>query len=782
MGIFDGTSTVHRTIAWALKLWGRDHLVPFVEGLGALGRPSSVAFPPELLEQGAVLALSGIGNTMAIQSNPDWIWPLWVERQTSPDRAEFVPTGLNVLTTNLTGRNWTSIGVDGSPREAMVDPAGMLTPHPWGWSVMPWLRLDGTAMAPPRMDGIRQTLLPSTWTAVRTTWEEGGISWSWIWEAAELDGEEGVLLDMVIRNGSSRTIESGLGLALRPCNTLSIGHINELSFKDRVWKINGKAALLLFQQPSRCVVSDRHHGDPLVDPDAGLVLPRLRSRSGIATGVSEWKATLYPGTSHSVRGFVPLHAGHGAAARLRRIPARAFVHAKERMRVSFRERRGSDIVVDVPDERLQEAFDAVLARLRVFDDQDRFTPGTFLYHHHWFRDAAFLSLGFENMGLGERCSRKLERYPARQDRDGFYRSQGGEWDSNGQAMWTLGLHVRRGGDPALAERTWRSVLRGAEWIDRTRRAKDDGRGHVPHRGLLPAGFSAEHFGPNDHYLWDNFWSIAGLREAMGLAALLGRDADASRLESMLGEYQVDLEAAIRWASDRWNGVLPCSPYRRPDPAAVGNLVAVNPLGVVGADAPWVAPTLDFLMERCRRKGLFFQSIVHTGLNPYLSVQLARVLQSKGDERSHEILQALLDAASPTWCWPEAIHPVTGGGCMGDGDHGWAAAEFLSLVRDMFVRETPEGLLLLDGAPLSWFRGVRGFSISKAPTDHGTVSVEVRAVEGAIVATWRIERSAHQKPSRRFLSIPGEGSRVRIELEGDVGETRVRLTDLPKESK
>lgn len=778
MAFFDGTSPVGKLAGWGLRLWGKDHLIPFVEGLSALGRPSTVAFPPELLEQGALVALSGIGNTMAVQSNPDWVWPLWVERQTSPDRPEFVPTGLNVLTTNLTGRNWTSIGLDGSPREAMVDPAGMLTPHPWGWSVLPWLRLGGRILAPPRMDGIRQKLIPGTWTAVRSEWSEDGVSWRWDWEAVELEGEEGILLEMELRNASGRRVDAALGVSLRPSNVLSIGHINELSFSERLWKVNGRTALLLFDAPSRSLVSDRHHGDPLANTGAGLPLPKIRSRSGIATGVSEWNAPLFGGTSFTTRAFVPLHPARGASSRLRRVGSRACEHARERMRATFRERRGDEIRVQVPDVRLQEAFDAVLARLRVFDDQDRFSPGTFLYHHHWFRDAAFLALGFENVGLGKRCEAKLELHPRRQEPDGFFRSQAGEWDSNGQALWTLGLHVRRGGDPRVADRHWKSILRGAEWIERTRRSESDRLGHVPHRGLLPAGFSAEHFGPNDHYLWDNFWSVAGIREARDLGTLLGRDADASRLDAMLGEYRADLEAAIRWSAERWGGVLPCSPYRRPDAAAVGNLVAASPLGVVDPQDFWVGPTTEFLMERCRRKGLFFQSIVHTGLNPYLSVQIARVLLARGDARVHGILQSLLDAASPTWCWPEAIHPVTGGGCMGDGDHGWAAAEFLSLVRDLFVRDSGEGLLLLDGAPVEWFHGTAPFSIHGAPSDQGVVSVDVSTSEGARLVRWSVSSAPHQAKGRRFLSIPGEGARIRIELEGDSGEVRVRPEDLP----
>ena len=63
--------------------------------------------PPELLEQGLGLVLSGLNNTMAVQSNLDWIWPLWIEHQKNPHKKEFIPTGVNFGTANLSMRNWT---------------------------------------------------------------------------------------------------------------------------------------------------------------------------------------------------------------------------------------------------------------------------------------------------------------------------------------------------------------------------------------------------------------------------------------------------------------------------------------------------------------------------------------------------------------------------------------------------------------------------------------------------------------------------------------------------
>src|SRR4029079_6536970 len=92
-------------------------------------------------------------------------------------------------------------------------------------------------------------------------------------------------------------------------------------------------------------------------------------------------------------------------------------------------------------------------------------------------------------------------------------------------------------------------------------------------------------------------------------------------------------------------------------------------------------------------------------------------------RALDRLQWLLDVATPTWTWPEAIHPRLLGGCMGDGHHGWAAADFLSFVRNLLVREEGSGISVCSLLP-SAAHG-EGFEVEPAPTHHGDLSFAVR---------------------------------------------------------
>jgi hypothetical protein len=88
--------------------------------------------------------------------------------------------------------------------------------------------------------------------------------------------------------------------------------------------------------------------------------------------------------------------------------------------------------------------------------------------------------------------------------------------------------------------------------------------------------------------------------------------------------------------------------------------------------------------------------------------------------------------------------------MGDGHHGWAAAEFLSFVRNLVVREDGEDLVLFSMLPDAW-RG-QPVEAHAAPTHHGSLSVALR---------WHGDR-----PALLWELRPrGAGARVRLRAPG-----------------
>ena len=53
-----------------------------------------------------------------------------------------------------------------------------------------------------------------------------------------------------------------------------------------------------------------------------------------------------------------------------------------------------------------------------------------------------------------------------------------------------------------------------------------------------------------------------------------------------------------------------------------------------------------------------------------------------DRKALMSIENIFKWATQTLCWPEAIHPQTRGGCMGDGDHGWAHFEVMDVEKSL----------------------------------------------------------------------------------------------------
>jgi hypothetical protein len=83
-----------------------------------------------------------------------------------------------------------------------------------------------------------------------------------------------------------------------------------------------------------------------------------------------------------------------------------------------------------------------------------------------------------------------------------------------------------------------------------------------------------------------------------------------------------------------------------------------------------------------------------------------------------------------------VHPRTGGGCMGDGQHVWAAAEWVLMLRNCFVREEDDRLILCSGIPRDWLTKNQTISFGPAPTSFGDINISIKPQGQNILVEWR----------------------------------------------
>ncbi|MCE5186782.1 MAG: hypothetical protein LLF76_11725 [Planctomycetaceae bacterium] len=719
--------------------------------LRRFAQPSEVHEPIELMRAGAVFHARGFMNSRIIQHNLDWVWPCWVVRQFSPSRDTFIPRAFSLTHVNLSGRNWTAVGLPGSSQFPIVDPCGLLTPWWNGWSIDAWIYANGKLLAPSRLTQVRQQFSFERGIAVETScqWEDMALQSS-VW-ADVVDGEFVCRLDV---SGQSRQ-PGWLILSLRPYNPEGVSFIHsiELTDSNKCWLINDKQRAFLETPPDSHKLSAYLQGDVALLMDKPFPAEyKMACDVGMVTAAAMYK--LQPDVKQTVRLSIPL-ADEQAQ------------HVSRSFRPGDATRLWDQTLQNVcrlqlPDEQFVFLYDAAV-RASILHSPLEIYPGPFTYKRFWFRDAAFILQALIAIGKLRLAQEVIDAFLRRQTTFGYFHSQAGEWDSNGQVLWIMNVFCKAAN--VRPRDAWlEPILKGAAWIIHKRMKKQG----TAHDGLLPAGFSAEHLGPNDFYYWDDFWSVAGLRAAGEMLGGTARQSHAAEFAAQADDLLASIESSLLTCRDRLKrAAMPASPYRRLDSGAIGSLVAGYPLDLFEPDDPRLSDLTYYLLHKSVIDGGFFHDIIHSGINPYLTLHLAQVLMRAGDPRFIDSVRQVARLASPTGQWPEAINPRTAAGCMGDGQHIWSAAEWLMMMIRLFVIEQGDRLILAAGIFPEWLARSRPICIGPVMTSFGSIFVEVVPSGKTVRVQWKAQW--HAQPPPISVRIPGfaaigvEPSRNSVEI-------------------
>jgi hypothetical protein len=750
----------------------------FGEMITKVGQPSSVAVPPDLLPMVGKMLTRAAANQLAFSISRDWVLPFWAERQFTPDDPAFIPR-MGWTSFNMSHRNWTAVGNLDSEREPTVDPRGLVTPWLEGWSVDFWLNDDTNWFFPSKMpdDAVTQKAVGQI-PIIETTFKADTAILACEVFAERVHKVDTTIIRTRITNTSDRLRTFRLVAAIRPYNPEGLSPVDTIDFRDdEMFYVNDRVGLYCQDPPARVFATDFRTGDCSHFLDACENKKSVHCPIGLAGAYALYNLQIEPGQSVE-RIFAAPTTQRKRWATTKKSPGPIDVkNLREKAVAKWQQQVEKGMQISVPDDRVQKAFDQNKSYLNLLDDGHCITPGVSIYHHYWFRDSAYMVAALGKMGYTDQALEKLKNYPSRQRKDGFYLSQDGEWDSNGQAIWTLVEHFRMTGDRPFLTTMYGSIARGARWLHK--KTAETQTEASPHFGLLPAGFSAEHLGPNDYFYWDDFWALAGLRDAAYAAKTLGHQADQKEFLEYYDRLDNNVRASLTAVEKRLGQkVMPASPYRRFDAGAIGCACVVHPLKLMSPQDPWAKNTFDMLREKCFYKDGFFQDMVHSGVNVYLSLHVAQGYAAMGDPVAWDIADYVLSLATDTITWPEAVNVNTGGGAMGDGLHGWAVADFLLFCRNTLINETDDTLVITPCIPSSWYDWGQKVEVKNAPTHFGNVSFCIDSGHDQITLT--LDAHWRTQPKAIIWNVPFSHTRLMLDdQETEFTEGKIEFSPLTR---
>jgi hypothetical protein len=656
---------------------------------------------------------------------------------------------------------WTVVGADGDDREALLNEDGMLEVDKGAFSIEPFLFADDRLLT--WADGPNHQELADGYLPIPTVrWQRDPFRLSITTFAAGAPDKSVLYARYRLENRSDAIRHVSLFLALRPFQVNppwqslnlvgGVAPIRTLVYANReITSAPLGKRITVLTEPVRFRAATFDQG-AITDY---LVEGRLPAREAVdddefgrASGVLEYGWDLQPGEVRDVYLRIPFHASAAQSAVLPDAEAAAMV---ERLLEQTRQgwtARLDRVGLELPPaaQRIARSIKSNLAYILINRDGPAIQPGSRAYSRSWIRDGALTSAALLGMGYTEEVRQFLQWYAPYQFADGkvpcCVDARGAdpvaEHDSHGELIYTLMEYYRYTRDVGFLREMWPHVLRTVDYIDalRQQRLTDDyrQRDDCAYCGLVPESISHEGYASQPrHSYWDNFFTLRGLKDAAAMAAILGEDAQATRMAGLRDAFRRDLYHSILTTLrlrgiDYIPGAVELGDF---DPPATA--IALDPGGELG-QLP--QPALNRTFERYAE---FFRQRRDGGLEwvayaPYEWRTVGAMVRLGQRQQALEQLAFFFEGQRPAaWNqWAEVVwrEPRTPR-FLGDMPHTWVGSDFIRAARSLFVyeRESDQALVIGAGLPANWVTAPGGVAVKRMPTWHGTLNYRM-ALSGA----------------------------------------------------
>ncbi len=398
--------------------------------------------------------------------------------------------------------------------------------------------------------------------------------------------------------------------------------------------------------------------------------------------------------------------------------------------------------IELPESKATDTFDTSLVydllALNNVGGEPVQTVNDFQYHRFYLRDAADFVRMYDATGYSDIAGQVLSFFPFRQQPDGNFLSQPGQYDGWGEALWAFGEHYRRTHDLAFANEVYPHVLRAVNWLVKARAA--DPLHIMPKSDVRDNEYVAAHL------TGYNFLALGGLQSAIELAQATGHQADASRFQQEYDDYHRTFFALLDKATAANGGAIPPALDATGWPGTDwGNLLSVTPVELLDPHDPRVTATLLRSQERYQ-EGITTYTEPDDGqfLHHYLTIKntLTELVRGEQQQVVREFYAELLHTSSTHAGFEYAIRPWGSRDFEGNlAPHGWFAADYRNLLRNMMLREDGETLHLLSAVSPEWIGSGKTIDVDRAPSTFGTTAFTLRmpsetSAELTLTNTWQ----------------------------------------------
>lgn len=473
-------------------------------------------------------------------------------------------------------------------------------------------------------------------------------------------------------------------------------------------------------------------------------------------GAAAYTFVLAPHASRTLDFVVPLLPVEPGSPEDRQLQGTSFDEAHAAVVRSWQQVLDRGMQIELPEPKVVDTFRASLVydlmALNDVDGQPVQTVNQFQYHRFYLRDASDFVRMYDATGYSDIAAKVLSFFPSRQQPDGNFLSQPGQYDGWGEALIAYGEHYRETGDLAFADSVFPAVQRAVAWLIQAR--ANDPLHVMPQSDVRDNEYVAAHL------TGYNFLALDGLQAAIELATATGHTAEAAAFRRERDDYRSIFFKLLDAAVAKNHGALPpaldAQGWGGTD---WGNLLSVTPMHVLDPMDPRVTATLQ-RSEAHYQEGITTYSEPDDGvfLHHYLTIkntltELERDDAADQEQAIRELYAELLHTSSTHAGFEYAIRPWGSRDFEGNlAPHGWFASDYRMLLRNMMVREEGDTLHLLSDVSPEWIGAGKRIAIERANTAFGVVSFTLQQ-SSTTQATLTLQTNFRAAPSQIVLHLP-----------------------------
>lgn len=460
----------------------------------------------------------------------------------------------------------------------------------------------------------------------------------------------------------------------------------------------------------------------------------------------------------------------------------------------------------LPDKRYADMFYSSVYNLLLLMDGDLLYPGPADYFRFFLHDAVGMAEALDKVGLHDLTASAVKHFN--------YKEGGGYLDELGGNIYGVFSHYLMTRDVPWLRKFYPRMIKKCRLLKKLR-AKNLRPSHrkTPFYGLLPTSVSQDAWKFPSHLYIDDWWGLVGLKSAIAAAKVLKKTGDLKWLSDEYDDLHKCLLDSMEKARMREgvNHYPAFADYWPPSKRKIdqehrilgeaqmawAHRPALYPGQALGIEIP-----LDEFKKSYQsywKKAGKFSGYDGGWFVEYenffwgYNVKLAHPLIYLGMEKTalkniewslrHQSCPGGWMEAMPSRINKKGLREINkNGGIVGDVPHGWSAAHYVLLLRDMLLREEGQKLILCSCIPGPWLGDGKCIEIKKAPTYFGELGyrIESRLKKGYIKLTLDTKK-CHPEGYQLILPVRKNIRSVKIDGKNWNGFSE-RAVDIPAAAK